>query len=192
MSAPLYPPVFKEGLHHGEVGTAANRQLRGDHHVNRPQTVEHLRRPPAVGVRFLEPAEDLRRDVALALQEIVALAGEEVGLRGLAVTGQARVAEVAHNTVTLEHAALIASRRTVEAGHAGELVNRQEPVTLDVEQSKDRAVGQSEITAAWHGRCPVAAQLQECSRRHSAVNQGCPKRPWILLLERSKKSRSKK
>src|SRR4051794_12280070 len=98
MSAPLYPAVFKEGLHHGEVGTAANRQLRREHHVNRPQAVEHLWRPPTVGVRFLEPADDLKRDITLALEEFVAFAGEVVGLGGLAVTGKAGVAEVAHNT----------------------------------------------------------------------------------------------
>src|SRR3954471_15358410 len=54
-------------------------------------------------------------------------------------------------------------RGTQTAGEP-KLVNRQEAVTLDVEQPQRRAIGQREITTAWHGGHPERQRTQqECS-----------------------------
>ena len=95
------------------------------------QAVVHLRRPLGLDVGLFVRADELRGNVALAGEDLEALALEVVDLRGFPVPAHADVAEVPQQAVPLQSAQLIGRARPLHAGGARKLIDGEEAVALD-------------------------------------------------------------
>src|SRR4051812_13380247 len=91
---------------------------------------------------FLVRADQLGRYPAFPGQKLPPLPLEKIDLRGLADAWHADVTKVPQDAVTLQLPELLARRRTLHAGRAGELVNGEKSISLDVEQADCGAVCQ--------------------------------------------------
>src|SRR3954471_7680596 len=102
----------------------AHGRLKRDQQVNQIEAVIGLRRPLGLDKGLLKRAEQLVGNVALAAQQLVALAGQVIDLWRLAVSAGADVAEVAEKPAGFEAAQQLGGKGWLEPGSAAELHDR--------------------------------------------------------------------
>src|SRR3954452_7515558 len=94
--------------------------LKRDQQVNQAEAVMGLRRPLGLDKSLFERAKQLVGDVALAAQQLVALAGQIVDLRCLAAALHADIAKVTEKVPGLERTQQLGGKRWLEPGGAAE------------------------------------------------------------------------
>src|SRR3954451_1340410 len=110
---------------------------------------------------FLVRPNQLGRYPAFPGQKLPPLPLEKIDLGGLANAGHSDVAKMPKDAVTLQLPELLTGRRALHAGRAGELVNGEKSISLNVEQADCGAVCQRQFpschrspTRPFNGLCP--------------------------------------
>src|SRR4051812_41987295 len=114
--------------------------LGGNEQIDGTQAVKHLWRPLRLNMGFLVGADQLRRYPAFPSQQLPPLPLEKIDLRGLADARHSDVTKMPKDAMTLQLPELLARRWTLHAGRAGELVNGEKLISLNVEKANRGAV----------------------------------------------------
>src|SRR3954452_8238441 len=109
----------------------AHGGLKRDQQVNQVEAVMGLRRPLGLDKSLFERAKQLVGNIALAAQQLVALAGQVVDLWRLAAALHTDITEVAEKVSGLERTQQLGGKRWLEPGGAAELGDCQEAVALN-------------------------------------------------------------
>src|SRR3954447_1140028 len=122
----------------------AHGRLKRNQEIDQSKAVIGLRRPLGLDKSLFERAKQLVGNVALAAQQLVALAGQVIDLRRLAAALHADIAEVAEKVSGLERTQQLGGKRGLEPGGAAELGDRQEAVALDEVETDEGVFGEGQ------------------------------------------------